>query len=143
MCRGADLLNGLLLEPVLGLLLVHLGCIREIFDGRQSLPVSSGAVIMPARRADSFLSTSIEICEVYQQPHKPPTCGSHRLRKLSSCRPEVGLASQLPCGETHCGLLISPPELERLLRDIDHGVGQRAGDFEAAGRVPGLEHCKI
>ena len=28
--------------------------------------------------------------EVFQQPDKPPTCGSHRLRKLSSCRPEVG-----------------------------------------------------
>ena len=40
---------------------------------------------MLARRADSFLSTSIEICEVFQQPDKPPTCGSHRLRKLSSC----------------------------------------------------------
>ena len=28
-------------------------------------------------------------------------------------------------------------------RDIDHGVGQRAGNFMAASRVPGLEHCII
>ena len=27
-----------------------------------------------------------------------------------------------------------PPELKRLLRNIDHGVGQRAGDFFGGGR---------
>ena len=80
---------------------------------------------------------------VFQQPDEPPTCGRHRLRKLSSCRPEVGRAGQHPCGETHCGLLISPPELERLLRDIDHGVGQRTRNLMAAGRVPDLEHCEV
>ena len=48
--RQIDLPDGLLLEPGLGLLLGHLGCGREIFDGRQSLPVSSGAVII-ARKA--------------------------------------------------------------------------------------------
>ena len=31
--------------------------------------------------------------KVFQQPDQPPTCGSNRLRKLSSCRPEVGRAS--------------------------------------------------
>ena len=101
---------------------------------------------MPSRQSDSFLSTSIEICEVFQQFDKPPTCGSHRLRKLSSCiakQQEVGRESQHPCGKTHCGLLIPTPELERFLRDIDHCVGQRAGDFMAASRVPDLEHCNI
>ena len=66
----------------------------------------------------------------------------HRLRKLSSCRPEVGRASQHPRGETHCGLIL-PPELKRLLRDINHGVGQRFGDFVAAGAVADLEHCAV
>ena len=65
------------------------------------------------------------------------------LRKLSSCRPEVGRASQHPRGEMHCGLLILPPELKRLLRDIDHNVGQSAGDFVAAGAVADLEHCSV
>ena len=37
---------------------------------------------MLASRADSFLSGSIEI---FQQPDKPPTCGSHGPRSLSSC----------------------------------------------------------
>ena len=41
----------------------------------------------------------------------------------------------------HCGLLIMPPELKPLLRDIDHGVGQRAGDFVAAGAA--LKHCAV
>ena len=45
-----------------------------------------------------------------------------------------------PLGETQCGLLIPPPVLERLLRDIDHGAGQRAADFAAVGCVPDLEH---
>ena len=80
---------------------------------------------------------------VFQQPDEPPTCGCHRLRKLSICRPEVGRASQHPRGEMHCGLLILPPELKRLLRDIDHGVGQRAGDFVAAGAVADLERCAV
>ena len=43
--RQIDLPDGLLLELVPGLLLGYLGYGREIFDGRQSLPVSSGAVI--------------------------------------------------------------------------------------------------
>ena len=80
---------------------------------------------------------------VFQQPDEPPTCGRHRLRKLSSCRPEVGRASQHPRGEMHCDLLILPPELKRLLRDIDHGVDRRAGDFVAVGAVADLEHCAI
>ena len=80
---------------------------------------------------------------VSQQPDEPPTCGCHRLRRLSSCHPEVGRVSQHPRGETHCGLLILPPELKRLLCDIDHGVGQRAGDFVAAGEVAELKHCAV
>ena len=40
-------------------------------------------------------------------------------------------------------LLILPPELKRLLRDIDHGVGQRAEDFVAAGAVADLEYCAV
>ena len=62
---------------------------------------------------------------------------------MSSCRPEVGRASQHPRGETHCGFLILPLELKRLLRDIAHGVGQRAGDFVAAGAEADLEHCAV
>ena len=81
--------------------------------------------------------------KVFQQPDQPPTCGRHRLRKVSSCRPEVGRAGQHPRGETHCGLLILPPELKRFLRNIDQGVGQRAGDFVAAGAVADLEHCAV
>ena len=50
--RQIDLPEGLLLDQVLGLLLGHLGCSREIFDGRHSLLVSSGAVILiNARKA--------------------------------------------------------------------------------------------
>ena len=78
---------------------------------------------------------------VFQQPDEPSTCGRHRLRRLSSCRP-VGRASQHPRGETHCGLIL-PPELKRLFRYIDHGVGQRAGDFVAADAVADLEHCTV
>ena len=38
---------------------------------------------MLASRAESYLSGSIE---VFQQPDKPPTCGSHGPRSLSSYR---------------------------------------------------------
>ena len=48
--RQIDLSHGLLLEPILCLLPGHLGCGREISDGHQSLPVSSGDVIN-ARKA--------------------------------------------------------------------------------------------
>ena len=137
-----DLPDGQLFEPVLSLLLSHLCCRRQLFDGCEPLLVASGAVVNASRRTDSLLSTSIEICKVFKQSYKPPTCGSRGPRKLSSSRPEVGRASQHPCGKTHCGLLIPSPELERLLRDIDHGVGQRAGIFYG-GEPCGLEHCII
>ena len=64
-------------------------------------------------------------------------------RKLFSCRPEVGRVNHHHCSETHCGLLILTPGLERISRDINHGAGQRGGNFMAASRVPGLEHCII
>ena len=43
--REVDLPDGLLFEPVLGLLLSHLGYGQEIFDGRQSLPETSGTEV--------------------------------------------------------------------------------------------------
>ena len=51
--------------------------------------------------------------------------------------------SQHPCGEPNGCPFILPPELERLLRDIDHGVGQRARDFVTAGAVADLKHCAV
>ena len=43
--RQIDLPDGLLLEPVFGLLLSHLCCRRQHFDGCEPLPVTSGAVV--------------------------------------------------------------------------------------------------
>ena len=43
--RQIDLPDGLLLEPVLGLLLRHLCCRRQLFDGCEPLPVASGTVV--------------------------------------------------------------------------------------------------
>ena len=43
--RQIDLPDGLLFEPVLGLLLSHLCCRRQLFYGCEPLPVASGAVI--------------------------------------------------------------------------------------------------
>ena len=54
-----------------------------------------------------------------------------------------GWSSQHPCGEPNGCPFVLPPELERLLRDIIHGVGQRAGDFVAAGAVADLKHCAV
>ena len=75
--RQIDLPDGLLFKPVLGLLLSHLCCRRQLFDGCEPFPVTSGNV------ADSFLSGFIE---VFQQPDKPPTWESHGPRSLSNCR---------------------------------------------------------
>ena len=97
--REVDLPDSLLFETVLGLLLSHLCCRRQLSDGCEPLPVALGAV--------------------------------------------VNASSQHPRGKTHCGPLISPPGFQKLLRDIDHGVCQGAGDFMAASRVPDLEHCII
>ena len=77
--RQIDLLDGLLFEPVLGLLLSHLGCGRQLFDGCEPIPVTSGTVV----NGSQLISSSIE---VFQQPYKPPTCGSHGPRCLSICR---------------------------------------------------------
>ena len=43
--RQKDLPGGLLLEPVLGLLLSHLCCRRQHFDGCEPLPITSGTVV--------------------------------------------------------------------------------------------------
>ena len=43
--RQIDLPDGLLLEPVLGLLLSRLCCRRQLFDGCEHLPVTSGTVV--------------------------------------------------------------------------------------------------
>ena len=43
--RQIDLPDGLLFEPVLGLLLSHLCCRRQLFDGYEPLPVTSGTVV--------------------------------------------------------------------------------------------------
>ena len=42
--RQIDLPDGLLFEPVLSLLLSHLCCRRQLFDGCEPLPVTSGTV---------------------------------------------------------------------------------------------------
>ena len=47
--RQIDLPDGLLFEPVLGLLLSHLCCRRQLFDGCEPLPVTSGTVVNVAR----------------------------------------------------------------------------------------------
>ena len=43
--RQIELPDGLLYEPVLGLLLSHLCCRRQLFDGCEPLPVVSGTVV--------------------------------------------------------------------------------------------------
>ena len=43
--RQIDLPDGLLFEPVHGLLLSHLCCRRQLFDGCEPLPVTSGTVV--------------------------------------------------------------------------------------------------
>ena len=63
--------DGLLLEPVLGLLLSHLCCRRQLFDGRKSLPVTSGTSKCLQVGLTAF--------------YLPQICGSHGPRSLSSC----------------------------------------------------------
>ena len=67
--RQIDLPDGSLLEPVLGLLLSHLCCRRQLFNGCEPLPVTSGTVVNGSQLLSGFI-------EVLQQPDKPPTCGS-------------------------------------------------------------------
>ena len=43
--RQIDLSDGLLLEPVLGLLFSHLCCRRKLFNGCEPLPVAPGTVV--------------------------------------------------------------------------------------------------
>ena len=43
--RQIDMPDGLLSEPVLGMLLSHLCCRRQLFDGCEPLPVTSGTVV--------------------------------------------------------------------------------------------------
>ena len=48
----------------------------------------------------------------------------------------------IPRGETHCGLLISPPELELLLR-YQSWCGPEGWGFVAMGAVAALKHCAV
>ena len=76
--RQIDLPGCLLFQPVLGLLLSHLCWRCQLFDGCEPLPVASGT--------SKCLQVGLTPSRYSNVPDKPPTCGSHGPRGLSSCR---------------------------------------------------------
>ena len=54
--RQIELPDGLLLGPVFGLLLSHLCCRRQLFDGCEPLPVTSGTVVNACKSGRQLFS---------------------------------------------------------------------------------------
>ena len=128
--RQIDLPDGLPFEPDLDLLLSHLCCRRQLLDGCEPLPVASGAYCRPLLLRYSSGLTSLQHADATSSGSCPVV--ARRLVGPASIPAANRMAARSSCRQS-----------SRLLRDIDHGVGQRTRNLMAAGRVPDLEHSEI